>query len=122
MSRNVVDRCDGSWLDKSVPETTTHTPVGGERKVTMTSTISVSLIAADEASAVDRVGRTLAKLEGFEPTGRVAVKSARHALYTVEVNNLGGDVNDAWVVLTSYGISPADDLGSSWQKVPGVGC
>ena len=88
----------------------------------MTSTISVSLIAADGAAAVERVGRTLAKLDGFEPTGRVAVKSARHALYTVEVNNLGGNVNDAWVVLTSYGISPADDLGSAWQKVPGVGC
>lgn len=88
----------------------------------MTSTLSVSLIAGDEASALERVARTLTKLEGFEPTGRVAVKSARHALYTVEVQNLGGDVNDAWVVLTSYGISPADDLGSAWQTVAGVGC
>ena len=45
----------------------------------MTSTLSVSLIAADETSALERVARTLTKLEGFEPTGRVAVKSARHA-------------------------------------------
>jgi hypothetical protein len=34
----------------------------------------------------------------------------------VEVENLGGDVNDCWVVLTSFGISPSKSLGSHWES------
>lgn len=58
--------------------------------------------------------------EGFA-TGRVAWRSERHLLVDVEVTNTGGDVNDCWVILTSFGISPSDALGSRWAQVEGVG-
>lgn len=88
----------------------------------MASTVSVTVIASDEADAIARVGRQVAKLEGFALTGRAAVTDAKHMLCSVEVANHGGNVNDAWVVLTSYGMTPGDDLGSAWQQVAGVGC
>lgn len=84
-------------------------------------TFAVSVIAADEADALERAGRHIAKLEGFGLTGRAAVTDAKHMLCSVEVANNGGDVNDAWVVLTSYGMTPAEDLGSVWQTVAGIG-
>lgn len=79
---------------------------------------TVIAVSADDAAA--KVAKRLP--EGFALTGRVGVRSERHALWNVEVANLGGDVNHAWVILTSYGITPGDELGSVWQSVPGVGC
>ena len=108
------------WLDTSVPETTTNGPAARLEKGDSTmETFAVSVIAADEADASERVARRLP--EGFGLTGRAAVTDAKHMLCSVEVANNGGDVNDAWVVLTSYGITPAGDLGSAWQAVAGIG-
>ena len=87
----------------------------------MSTTFAATVSAADAEQAAARVGKYLGKVEGFALTGRVSVRTERHMLWTVEVANLGGDVNDCWVVLTSYGISPCDDLGSTWADVPGVG-
>ena len=109
------------WLDTSVPETTTNGPADRLEKGDSTmETFAVNVIAADEADASERVARRLP--EGFGLTGRAAVTDAKHMLCSVEVANHGGNVNDAWVVLTSYGITPAEDLGSVWQTVEGVGC
>lgn len=57
----------------------------------------------------------------FRCTGRGEVRSARHMIVDVEVEDLGGDRDALWVFLTSYGMSPGPDLGSVWQQVPGVG-
>jgi hypothetical protein len=84
------------------------------------STFYASVMAATDEDAVARVSTQVAKLEGFSLTGRVAVKSERHMLRVVEIANHGGNRNDAWVVLTSYGINPAKELGSVWQTVEGV--
>ena len=89
---------------------------------TITRTFAASVIAADAADALARVEKHLAKVPGFAATGNVAVRSERHLLWNVEVADLGGDVDRAWVVLTSYGISPDKSLGSHWENVKGVGC
>lgn len=78
-------------------------------------------MAATDEDAIVRVAKHVAKLDGFSLTGRVSVKSAKHMLRTVEIANHGGNADDAWVVLTSYGISPAKELGSFWQTVEHVG-
>lgn len=75
--------------------------------------------SADDALA--RVGRFIGpdatdRLEGFSLTGRARARSAKHLLWEVEVAHEGGDVNRAWVTLTSYGISPAG-LGSVWEAM-----
>lgn len=88
----------------------------------MSTNFAATVSAANAEQAAARVAKHLAKVEGFALTGQVQVRSERHMLWTVEVANLGGDVNDCWVTLTSYGISPAEDLGSTWQTVAGVGC
>lgn len=75
-----------------------------------------TVMAANEAEAVERVEKQLAKLPGFATTGQTAVRSQRHLLMDVEVDDRGGDVNHAWVVLTSYGISPSEELGSHWTE------
>lgn len=85
----------------------------------MAATFSATVSAADAADAVAKVARRV--VEGFALTGRVQVRSERHGLWVVEVANNGGNVNDCWVVLTSYGISPCKALGSVWATVPGVG-
>lgn len=84
------------------------------------STFTVAVIAGDPADAITRTDRVLARLDGFETTGRARVTDARHLLCEVEVTG-HGDVNDAWVTLTSFGITPAHGLGSVWQTVAGVG-
>jgi hypothetical protein len=91
-----------------VPTTTTST----DREVTK-PTFSASIIASDAADAIARVERRLP--EGFAVTGRTGVRSAKHQLLTVEVENHGGDIERCWVTLTSYGISPSKDLGSAWD-------
>lgn len=85
-------------------------------------TASVSAGSVDEAIA--KAGRYSTKhgLQGVAPTGRVAVRSERHRLFDVELSLIDANVNDVWVVLTSYGIVPSDHLGSAWQSVKGVGC
>lgn len=87
---------------------------------TTPTTFAASLTAADGPSALARVEKHLAKVPGFEATGQVQLRSERHQLWAVEVANTGGDVNDCWVVLTSYGISPAPELGSRWEAVLGA--
>lgn len=84
-----------------------------------TTTFAATVSAADAADATAKVARRL--VEGFSLTGRVSVRSERHGLWNVEVANNGGNKNDCWVVLTSYGISPSKELGSVWATVPGVG-
>ena len=86
----------------------------------MSATFTASVSASDAKDAVKRAHRQVAKLDGFELTGRVQVKSERHLLWNVEIHNNGGDVNDAWVVLTSYGINPSPELGSDWESVLGA--
>lgn len=54
--------------------------------------------------------------EGFSLTGQADWRSRKHLLATVEVEAAAGaDVDDAWVVLTSYGMSPGAELGSCWS-------
>lgn len=94
-------------------------------------TISVTTtFAADQADAIARVaqyvegGEHRLAVAGFATTGRVSVRSERHAkfgMFEVELEDLGGDRDDLWVVLTSYGMSPGSELGSVWQTVAGVG-
>lgn len=78
-------------------------------------TTTVSAGSADEALA--KLGR-YAEKAGVEATGRVVVRSEKHRMWDVETT-LRGDKNDAWVVLTSYGMSPSADLGSSWERILG---
>jgi hypothetical protein len=73
---------------------------------------------ADDAIA--RVSRYVGKVDGFAVTGE-ARKSGLGQGFDVLVEDLGGDRNDLWVVLSSYGISPDRTLGAHWQSVPGVG-
>lgn len=82
------------------------------------STFTVTVpFSADAAEAVARVTERL--VDGFDLTGRTHdLGRMRHA---VEVVDRGGDRNDCWVMLTSYGMDPSDKLGSVWQTVPGVG-
>lgn len=87
-------------------------------------TITGTVSGSDGADAVRRVTDRLARFDGLgvTVTGRVSERSLRHLLWNVElVLDADADVNDVWVILTSYGITPSDDLGSSWQQVPGVG-
>lgn len=102
-----------------MPATTNPT---NDREVTMRSTTFSATVSATSADdAIARVAKHVAKVAGFDVTGRVAERSARHKLWLVEVANHGGDRNDLWVVLTSYGISPDKSLGSVWETVAGVG-
>ena len=82
------------------------------------STFSATLTAADAGDAIERVARRLP--DGFAVTGRSSVRSERHLLRTVEVENRGGDVDDCFVVLTSYRISPSVELGSTWESTLGA--
>lgn len=83
------------------------------------TTIYAGVLAASAADAISKVERH-AERASVRPTGRVVERSPRHGLYDVEIEVLG-DRNEAWVVLTSYGISPSKDLDAFWQKVEGVG-
>lgn len=67
--------------------------------------------------AIEKVGFRLPL--GFRTTGEASVRSPRHRLWNVEVENQGGDVNECWVRLTSYGISPSAKLGSLWAALEG---
>jgi len=103
--------------------TTTGRKAGKEATMATTlTTFAATVCAKDAADALARVGKYLGRVPGFATTGKVAVRSERHLLWNVEVANEGGDVNRAWVTLTSYGISPDKSLGSHWENVKGVGC
>ena len=84
------------------------------------STFRATVSAASSADALASVAKHIAKVDGFSLTGHVAVRSAKHGLYTVEILNEGGNVNDCWVVLTSFGIRPDKSLGSFWETVEGL--
>lgn len=89
---------------------------------TTPATFIASVSAADAADATARVQKRLAGLAGFSLIGDPTIRSARHGLWNVTIGNDGtGDVNRAWVTLTSYGISPDERLGSHWSTVPGIG-
>ena len=70
--------------------------------------------ASNEADALARVTARL--VDGFT-VEHVQVRSERHSLFDVLVADRGGDVDDCWVMLTSYGISPSEDLGSVWARL-----
>jgi len=95
-------------------QATTYQPTGhpAEKGDTMSSLITASVSASGADDALARVERYL--VDGFATTGAVSVKSKRHMLWNVEVKDLGGDRNDCWVMLSSYGISA--ELGSVWEK------
>lgn len=79
----------------------------------MSTTTAVIVSASTSDQAVARCAKHVAKVPGFEVTGRVAERSAKHLLWTVEVTG-SGDVNDLWVVLTSFGMDPSP-MGSVWE-------
>ena len=86
-----------------------------------TNFFSASVLGSDVESAAKRVARYVAKVDGFEMTGKVAKSLlAGHTQIHFEIADLGGNRNDLWVVLSSYGIS-LDKGVSYWQDVPGVG-
>jgi hypothetical protein len=105
-------------------QTTTGLKAGKEATMatTTTRTFQASIMAANAADALARVEKHLSKVPGFATTGRVAERSQKHLLWSVEIADQGGDVNRCWVILTSYGISPDASLGSRWENVKGVGC
>jgi hypothetical protein len=79
--------------------------------------------ASDAVDAIARVARRLPAQ--FAVTGETSVVSARHMLTDVQVEAAAdvtaAQVDDCWVLLTSYGMSPTADMGASWQQVAGVG-
>lgn len=85
----------------------------------MSSFVATATFCSALSEGLAKVERRLPA--GFATTGRVGWRSTKHGLVDVEVQNNGGDVNDCWVVLTSFGISPSKDLGSVWGDVAGVG-
>ena len=78
-------------------------------------TFNANVIASNAEDAFAKVAKRL--VPGFRLSGRVQEHSARALLWNVEVVNEGGDVNDCWVVLSSYGILPGSSLNSVWQEV-----
>ncbi len=100
----------------TAPATSTHTLKGDH----MPSTITITTIGSDAERAAAKVAKRLPA--GISLTGRasLAYQGRMVALEATVADTC--DRDDAWVVLTSYGMSPSDDLGASWQSVPGVGC
>ena len=84
------------------------------------TTLTATVSAGSTADASARVAKHIAKVAGLSLTGAVAVRSAKHNLYSVEILNAGGDANDAWVVLTSYGMDVTGS-GSAWESTKGLG-
>lgn len=85
----------------------------------MNTTTSISVIASDAATATARVARRLPA--GMTITGRTASRyQGRIVAVEVAVSDTC-DRDDAWVLLTSYGMTPDDSLGAVWQSVEGVG-
>ena len=86
-----------------------------------TNFFSASVLGSNVESALNRVARYVGKVHGFELTGKVAKsKLAGHSQLSFEIADFGGNRNDLWVVLSSYGIS-LDQGVSHWQDVPAVG-
>ncbi len=87
---------------------------------TFVATVSAGTAAEAVAKIARFVGPEAAPrfaLANFEVTGRVCCRSEQHRLWNVEVANHGGNANEAWVILTSFGISPSAELGSTWEEV-----
>lgn len=78
------------------------------------SSFTVTVTARNAEEALNKVDKRL--VPGFTLSGGVQERSARSLLWSVEVVNRGGNVNDCWAALTSYGISPSKALGSIWQE------
>ena len=88
----------------------------GKESVMDAFVVTVSF-AQDAEYALGRVAKRLP--EGFKLTGRTSVRDERKMMIDVEVENLGGDRNNCWVILTSYGMSPSAGLGSHWEELIG---
>ena len=58
----------------------------------------------------------IARVEQRLPDGFTVTASKKLTKMRVAVEVVGdGDVNDCWVQLTSFGMSPSNDLGSTWS-------
>lgn len=81
---------------------------------------SVSVSAVDESDAVEKIARRIPA--GFAIVGEGREESRRHLLFSANVEQVDptADVNDCWVVLTSYGLSPSPGLGSTWEASLGA--
>jgi|TARA_R110000824_G_scaffold132802_1_gene295377 hypothetical protein len=91
--------------------------------MSVSTTFTVAVGGSGPNDALQRIVKHLPV--GFAPTGNYSVRrSSAHSDYgtfNIEVANHGGDQNDCWFMLTSYGMNPSDGLGSVWQSVEGVG-
>jgi hypothetical protein len=87
---------------------------------TMNSTITVSKLGTDTDKALAHLAAHLPA--GMTITGRTATKYAGRVIVMEVAVSPDCDRDDAWVLLTSYGMDPSDDLGAYWQGVEGVGC
>lgn len=85
----------------------------------MASTPEAATLKVAERLQQDRRQRLGAKLK---LTGNAWAECQDHLLMAVEVEVVSSnlDRSDAWVYLTSYGITP-EGLNSRWEKVPGIG-
>lgn len=92
------------------PQHTTDSAKAEERGATMATFQVIVPFAADAAEATERVRKHLP--DGFRPTG--GTEFLAKCRVSVEVAG-DGDVDAAWVNLTSYGMSPEPALGSVWQ-------
>jgi hypothetical protein len=99
----------------------TTTTITGPERTTAMSTFTVTTLDRNPDEAIARVQAKLdAKVPGFATTGRTAVRSERHGLTDVEVTDLGGDRDDLWFWLTSYGMSPAKGVSKFGDAIDGM--
>ena len=77
--------------------------------------VKVAVVAADAESALRSVSRQMQKLDGVSTTGVVVSKSPKHLVWSVSIAvEEFADLDDAWVVMTSYGICPEQGFRSAW--------
>jgi len=84
------------------------------------TTITVSTMGSDTDKALAHLAAHLPA--GMTITGRTATKYAGRVTVMEVAVSPDCDRDDAWVLLTSYGMDPSDNLGAYWQDVDGVGC
>ena len=91
-----------------------------------TKTFTVRCSAETEAKALARVEAEIERSghgAKFKVTGRTATLAVNKLIRSVEVehalSNTARDINDLWVCLTSYGMSPSKELGSIWEAALG---
>lgn len=97
----------------------THTPNPTQEVTVHTFTVNVPF-AHNAEDAITKLQRHLDKVPGFTATPNSEIVSESKMIYAIEVHDNGGDRDDLWVVLTSYGMSPGADLGSVWSGAAGL--